>query len=154
MRVPARCSAVTPISLIPHSLVFPHSLTALRGFALNNRLGMMNKTRNELLEEILANINGGGGGISSMQIVEVTTTYTVLTSDDVVLGSGGSPITFNLPPVSSAVKLVILKNMSGGSDITIDPSGSELIEGLSTQVLNADESMTLAPSSTNDWVIV
>jgi len=100
------------------------------------------------------NGGGGGGGITSMQIVEVTTTYTVLTSDDVVLGSGGSPITFNLPPVSSAVKLVTLKNMPLSADVTIDPFGSELIEGSATLTLANDESVTLVPSSTNDWVIV
>lgn len=107
-------------------------------------------TRNELLEEILANINGGG--ITAMQIVEITAAYTALTSDDIILGKGTFDV--DLPPSNSGVKSVSIKSVLGGGTVTVIPDGSELIEGQATHILTVGAAVTIAPTTTGDWVII
>ena len=107
---------------------------------------------NRLLEDILAATSGGGGGITSMNIIEVSSAYLVLTSDDIVIGDGTFNIT--LPPVSTAVKSLTIKSSIGGGILTILPDGSELIEGATSQALAVEESITIVPTASNDWEII
>ena len=91
------------------------------------------------------------GGIVFMSIIEVTSNYLALTTDDVILGTGTFNVT--LPPVASGVKSLSIKSTTG-SVITVIPDGSELIEGLSTKVLSSEESITIVPTNNNDWQII
>lgn len=97
------------------------------------------------------NGGGGGGGITSMQITEVSTTYTVVILDDIVIASG--TFTVSLPPLSTALKSVTIKSTIGGGTITLDGDGSETIDGALTQAITSGTSITVAPSST-EWVII
>lgn len=89
---------------------------------------------------------------SPAAIVELSAAYLVLTSDDIILGKGTFIVT--LPPSSSAFKSVSIKSVLGGGTITVLPDGSDFIEGLPAQELAQGEAMTIAPTTTGDWVII
>lgn len=94
---------------------------------------------------------GGGGVITSMNIKEVSSNYLVLITDDIISGTGTLNVT--LPPVSTALKSLTIKSTTG-SVITVIANGSDTIEGSPTQVLSSEESITIAPTATNDWEII
>lgn len=95
---------------------------------------------------------GGGGGITSMQIVETGVAYLVLVTDDIILAKG--TFTVSLPPFLSANKSMTIKSVAGGGTITVDPDGSEVIEGQATHTLTVGTSITISPTVTDDWVII
>lgn len=101
--------------------------------------------------DIFRDTSSGGGGITSMQITEVATTYTVVVPDDIVIATG--TFTVSLPPLSTALKSVTIKSTIGGGTITLDGDGSETIDGALTQAITSGTSITVAPSST-EWVII
>lgn len=85
----------------------------------------------------------------------INSNYTILTSDrakilDIVSGS----ITLTLPSAAGAAEgfYVLLRNSSSGS-VIIDPSGSEIVDGLLTKTLSPNESLFLISSGTF-WVTV
>ena len=92
-----------------------------------------------------------GVPIGADDIVEITGTYTVLINDDIVIGDG--TFTINLPPVASAIKILFIKSKAGGGTITVDPDGSETIEGSATHALTSGTAITIVPSSTG-WQII
>lgn len=85
-----------------------------------------------------------------------TANYTVLVSDDVLLGSG-SAFTFTLPTaVGIAGKVFYFKKTDSSITnlITIDAAGSETIDGALTRVLYfSSETMTIESDGAN-WVIL
>jgi len=99
-------------------------------------------------------INGGQvfpGDISgTINIVEITTDYNTLVTDDVIVATGGS-LTINLHSLASAVKNIVIK--CGAGIITINPNGSETIDGAPTQRLTSRQSITLSPIPTG-WLII
>ncbi len=82
-------------------------------------------------------------------IVETGVTYSTTVADDVVIGTG--VITFNLHALSTAIKRITLTSLT--ATITIDPNGSELINGTSTELLNSGQSITIAPTLAG-WITV
>ena len=94
---------------------------------------------------------GNGGGITSMQIIEVNTAYTVSVADDVILATG--TFTVSLPPLSTVVKPVTIKSVLGGGTITINPDGAELIEGGLTFLLTPGTAITTTKSASG-WEIL
>ncbi len=91
---------------------------------------------------------GGGGGITSMNIIEVSTSYQVLITDDLVIADGTFTIT--LPALANTTKQVAIKEVVG--TLTVDGDGSETIEGSLTITLTTGQSTVLVPTSTG-WVI-
>ena len=103
--------------------------------------------RNDLLEEILA-ATSGGGGITSMNIIEVSTSYQALITDDIIVADG--TLTITLPLLASSTKQVSTKQIVGV--LTVD-GGASTIEGVSTITLTSGQSTTIVPTSTG-WVLI
>lgn len=87
-----------------------------------------------------------GSGVQNKQVVtEVATTYTLLTTDSVVLVDvSGGDVTINLMAVADAwdsanskgqVFTIKLDVASGGNKVILDANGSELIDGNATYEL-------------------
>ncbi len=89
--------------------------------------------------------------INNPVITEVSSLYTALVTDEFILGTG--TFTINLPPVATANNTLTIKSVLGGGTVTVDADSAELIEGAATQALTPGTSITIAPSSTADWVI-
>ena len=95
------------------------------------------------------NSSGGGGGvITSMNIIEVSTSYQALITDDIIVANG--TLTITLPALANTTKQVAIKEIVG--TLTIDGDGSETIEGSLTKTLTTGQSIVLVPTSTG-WVI-
>lgn len=101
-------------------------------------------------DTLVAVLVTGGAGVS-FNIVEVTSNYTVLPTDDGVSGTG----TFNVTlfPSADAINYVTVKSVEGGGTLTILPDGSETIEGLSSATCTAGQSKIFM-SVAAGWVIV
>jgi hypothetical protein len=99
-------------------------------------------------------------GSGYMRVVSKTfsdNNFTAGFGDTVILWdtSGGNSI-LNLVPAASYIRkvFVIKKTDSSANTLTIDPNGSELIEGASTKVLSvANESITVISDGSN-WFMV
>ena len=95
------------------------------------------------------NSSGGGGGvITSMNIIEISTSYQALITDDIIVADG--TLTITLPPLASATKQVSTKQISGV--LTVD-GGASTIEGVATITLTSGQSTTIVPTSTG-WVLI
>lgn len=96
------------------------------------------------------------GGITT-QTSTKTTTYTITTSDDVILADATSAaFTITLPAANSTPrKLYRIKKIDSTLNaITIDAAGSETIEGSADTTINTQyETITLVPNGTS-WFIL
>lgn len=75
--------------------------------------------------------------------------------DDAIIGDTGSnSITLNLDPVANFSKPIFIKKDSASNTLTIDPDGSEQVDGDSTYSLTEDgESIMLLPDTSGDrWL--
>jgi len=86
---------------------------------------------------------------SVLVVREVTSAYTTLIGDDVISATGTFAI--ELPPSSSAERKVSIKSVLG--TITLTTNGSETIDGLATQLITTDASLTVAPVAAG-WIII
>lgn len=90
-----------------------------------------------------------------------TSTFTAEVKYDLYgVNSSGGAVTVNLPAAADvpAGKTFIIKDVGGQSDsnnITIDPAGSDIIDGAATYAMDHDkEGITLVCNGTNGWVII
>ena len=92
-----------------------------------------------------------------LSVAVPTTTYSMASSDDLLLCNATSgSFVVNLPDVTSTLvkKYDIKKIDSSSNTITITRSGTSLIDGQTTYVLNLQyQSITLVPDGTN-WNII
>ncbi len=90
---------------------------------------------------------------SSSTLTNVTTTYTVLSTDETVNCSSASGFTVNLTTAVGVVgRKIIIKN-SGAGDITVDANTTETIDGALTVTLVQYESITIQSDGAN-WIII
>lgn len=87
-------------------------------------------------------------------VVFADSPYTVLETDQclIVNGAGGA-ITIALPPVATFVNrslYVFAKSVAGGN-ITINPDGSENVNGAATKVLSSAYTSTRLVSNGSEW---
>jgi hypothetical protein len=96
-------------------------------------------------------VSGGSGGVGVLpSIVSKTSNYTMVSSDDIIVCDG--IFTVSLTAVASInAKVYTIKNKGTGT-VTVDPDGSELIEGSSTLALSAGESVDIFPQG-GAWYI-
>jgi len=83
--------------------------------------------------------------------------YTATTSDCVILvDASAAAVTISLPTASGNTGLtyVIKKIDSSGNNVTIDPNGSETIDGSSTVTLSSQYSYRMIVSDGSNWVVV
>jgi len=86
-----------------------------------------------------------------------TGAYTVKLHDDIIFcdGTGGSfSVTLPTAVNSAGIKFEIKKIDSSGNIITIDPDGSELIDGETTQVLSNQYDCITITSDGSNWDIL
>lgn len=81
--------------------------------------------------------------------------YDITINDDVVVMTADDvPLDANLPPSSDARKVVVIKSHPDSTqNITLNPSGSETVEGLSSQTLTSGQSLSLVPIDSG-WLII
>jgi hypothetical protein len=87
-----------------------------------------------------------------LNYTEKTANYTLLDIDDVVNVTSGSPTLLLPSAVASNGKRYILKN-SGAGSVTVDPNGSETINGSSTATIAAGASLEIISNNAN-WISV
>jgi hypothetical protein len=91
--------------------------------------------------------------ISGSSLTNVTTTYTVLSTDETVNCTSISGFTVNLTTAVGEVgRKIVIKN-SGTGDILVDADGAETIDDALTATLVQYESITVQSDGTN-WIII
>lgn len=86
----------------------------------------------------------------------ITTTYTVLDADDVIVVTGASTFTITLPAIADANegRTVVVKH-AGTGVITIDGNASETIDGAATiQLQNQYDTAVLVSDGTSNWHLI
>jgi len=90
------------------------------------------------------------GAVVADTIIEVTSGYSQVLADDFIVGVG--TLIVALLPIATAVKSVTIKN-NGVGTVTIDPDGTETIDGVATLALAATEARTIIPVA-GGWITV
>jgi len=95
-------------------------------------------------------------GSISHSIVTKTTNYTATASDHTIICNNSGGITITLPPASGATgRVYVIKKISGLlSNVTIDPNGSETIDGFSTRVLALQFETAMIQCDGTSWYII
>lgn len=86
------------------------------------------------------------------KITTVTDTYTVLATDETVICNKATAFTVTLPTAVVGQRFII-KNIGAG-DVTVDGAGSDLIDGVTTQVLATWDSIQIVCYVANNWGII
>jgi hypothetical protein len=114
--------------------------------------------RQALFDIILAlqiEINRGADGYL-FPVLEVTSTYTLSLNDALVFAdatSGNFTITLK-PARECEQKRVTIKKTNAGNTVTIDPNGSETIDGAATYAITTQyDSVDLVSYNGNWWIV-
>ncbi len=99
------------------------------------------------VDGILITPSGG----EPQNIVEVSGNYTVDITDDFVANTG--PGIVALPLSSNAFKHVVIKSVLGGGTLTINPSGSDTINGEASTTLTPNSALIFWPVAAG-WLSV
>jgi len=87
-------------------------------------------------------VNGSDGALSGVEEIK-TGTYNVVAGDSgkILVANSGSPLTFNFAAVASlgGEFVVFIKNIGAGT-LTLDPNGSETIDGATTKDITQNKS--------------
>jgi hypothetical protein len=108
--------------------------------------------------------NGSFGNVYSGGIVQmlgvnvkyrnISATYTATTSDDYFINITSGTFTLNLPTAATPYGQVYVIKNSGTGTVTVDPNGSQTIDGATTFTMNVQNgSITIIGDGTN-WKIV
>ena len=89
-----------------------------------------------------------------MQVTTTTlATYTLSTSNDLLICNRATAVTVNLPAATGSKKVYNIKNINTGT-VTVTPNGVETVDGETTQSLYQYESMTVVDNASGTWVIL
>ena len=96
------------------------------------------------------------GAVAKQSVVSKTTTYTAASSDDVILVSTASAWTLSLPTaVGISGKIYVIKKTSTDTNqLTIDPNGTETIDGQTTIGIVAKGGWYRIVSDGSNWQIL
>jgi hypothetical protein len=90
-------------------------------------------------------------------VVSQSATYTARVEDDVVLvdASGGAR-TVNLPTAvgNTGATITVKKTDSSGNAVTVDPNGSQTVDGASTHALSSQYAKVTVVSDGANWAVV
>lgn len=89
---------------------------------------------------------------SSDEYVSASSAYTV-TSLNYVIDCISGTFTVTLPTAAGIIGQEFIIKNSGSGSITIDPSGSQTIDGDTTKILAQYDSMSIVSNGTN-WIII
>ena len=90
---------------------------------------------------------------TSVAVRVVTATTTLTAADDVVVCNSALAMTANLPAATGSGRRQCIKNIGVGT-VTVDGSGSETIDGVTTKPLLQWEAMRLVDYAVGAWVMV
>jgi hypothetical protein len=91
------------------------------------------------------------GGIIG-KVTTVTDTYTILPSDETIVGNKSTAFTITLPTAVTG-QIFTVSNIGAGV-ITLDGAGSDTISGVATQTINQWSVVKIQCISANTWAII
>ena len=94
-----------------------------------------------------------GSAIINRSVVYETTTYTVLSTDDMIVCNSTGSFPVNMIASTGNGKAYTIKNINTGI-VTVTPDGSDTIDGETEQLLNQWDSVDLVDSLVGTWVII
>lgn len=96
------------------------------------------------------------GTITTTNIRTVTTTYTALSTDHIIVcDAAGGSFTITLPTAASSTgKQYIFKKLNSGNTVTVKGNGSELIDGSNTVSFTAAYKYITVVSNGVKWLII
>jgi hypothetical protein len=97
-------------------------------------------------------INATGGAPSNLTVTTQTTTYAILTTDQVVLCNG--TFTATLPTASGVTGYVYYIKNIGTGVVTVACTGAETIDGVTTNIIRTTNSGFSVVSDGTNWVII
>ena len=86
----------------------------------------------------------------------ITQNHTVTAGDHTIFANATSTnITVTLPPAANIMgrQYIIKRVDTSGNNVTIDPDGSETIEGASTMILDSGRSVVIQSDNNNWWIV-
>tara|TARA_B100000214_G_scaffold317245_1_gene251061 strand:- start:1819 stop:2676 length:858 start_codon:yes stop_codon:yes gene_type:complete len=86
----------------------------------------------------------------------VTQNHTVTATDHTIFANAtGTNVTITLPTAANIMgrQYIIKRVDSSGNNVTIDPDGSETIEGASTMILDTGRSVVIQSDNNNWWIV-
>ncbi|MFN5425576.1 MAG: hypothetical protein ACK5A2_09385 [Bacteroidota bacterium] len=108
--------------------------------------------------------NGSFGNVYSGGIVQmlgvnvkyrnISATYTATTSDDYFINITSGTFTLNLPTAATPYGQVYVIKNSGTGTITVDPNGSQTIDGATTFTMNVQNGSITIIGDGSNWKIV
>jgi hypothetical protein len=106
----------------------------------------------------LAGTGGGGGGGITISTYNISTTPHNETATanivNLLCDTTTTSITVNLPTASGNTAIISIKKVASANTLTVDPSGTETIDGGTTAAWTAQyESITVVSNGTN-WMII
>ncbi len=96
------------------------------------------------------------GSVGFKVVSTNNSSYTAGNETIILANASGAGVTIALPVASTCTDRVytVKKSDSSGNTVTIDPNGSELIEGATTKVISAQyETVTIISDGTAWWII-
>jgi hypothetical protein len=88
-------------------------------------------------------------------VKEVTGTYTVLSTDYIILAVSGGSYTITLPSAHAVEgREYVIKKMYSGSTVTIDGASGNRIDGATTKTLTTQYTFYRIASDGNNWIII
>lgn len=96
------------------------------------------------------------GGSLSMPITTKTATYNVTISDFTIICNNSGNISINLPSANGiSGRLYVIKKVSStGTNVTVDPNGTQQIDGVATKVLSNQYDVIRIQSDGSNWIIL
>jgi len=130
----------------------PNVIATRRGEEFADKNGIPNHRSMVWIEEVTRRVNDANSA-SGNSYVEATSSYTSISTDDIINCLSGT-FTVTLLPAASAItgRKLYIKN-SGEGIITVDGSDSENIDGSLTLTLTPDDSFTIVSTGSN-WIIL
>ena len=84
----------------------------------------------------------------------ISSSTTLLASDDIILANGAITLTLPEASVVGATKIFVVKRISDDGPVIVATSGNNTIDGNTTVLINAKyTSITIVTDSSNYWVI-
>lgn len=83
----------------------------------------------------------------------VTTTYTILSTDEVIVCNSTTPFTVTLPTATGSGQTYAVKNINTGI-ITLEGNSFDRIDGELNQTINQWEDIQLTDYAANAWIII
>lgn len=134
-----------------YTLAVEAAQAVINGSVVNLRIG--GGANLVFLTGTIFNTSGVGRVVKRVTIV---TTYSVSTSDDVVLCNGSAAFTITLPAPATG-RLLTIKDISGSAgtkNITVSHNASETIDGATTQIISTNFGVLRLTSDGTNWYII